>query len=76
MKGVLVFRLPEEKTEFDNASHGQEYAVACFEFDQTLRSWAKHGHTFKNADEAIDGIRKLFSETLAEHGINWDWWNS
>ena len=76
MQGILKFKLPEEATQHLNAVKGQDYAMACFEIDQKLRGWSKHGHEFKNAYEVIDEVRTLLKETLDEYGISWEQWNN
>lgn len=64
---ILKFKLPEEENEFRVAQQGRDLLSFIWEFSQQLRSWDKHGHSFKTADEAIDGVREEFYRVLQQH---------
>lgn len=57
MKVTLEFNLPEEQKEFEAASHGVDYLGLLQGLDNDLHGWAKHGHSFATADDAIEEIR-------------------
>jgi hypothetical protein len=76
MKSVLRFDLPEERIEFLNAVHGQDYAVACWELDSKLRGWLKHGgHDFTTPEQVMEEIRRLLREELEDKGVPADLWS-
>jgi hypothetical protein len=43
---------------------------ALWEFKQQLREWLKHGHTFKNTDDALESINKKFYEILDDENVD------
>jgi hypothetical protein len=43
-----------------------------WEFSQQLRAWQKYYHDFKDADDALDKIRKEFYRLLNTHEVNID----
>jgi hypothetical protein len=43
MKGVLVFKLPEEQQYFDLAQNSWKFKSILSDIDQELRSTEKHG---------------------------------
>ena len=56
MKAILEFTLPEETQEFETAAKAGQLATTIRDLDYYIRSLRKHGHTLKDADEALDQI--------------------
>lgn len=66
-KMILEFKLPDEEG-FANLSKNGSLAYSCIkEFSNKLRTYYKYGHTFKDADEAVEKIRDDFYECLEEY---------
>lgn len=70
MKAILEFNLPDEEFDFKKASEGKYLHFAVSEFDNQLRAWIKHGHQFKDADEALREVRSLLHRSLDEENIS------
>jgi len=66
------FNLPEDQHEYEVMSQAQKTQSFLWEFSQQLRSWYKYGHTFKDADDALNKIRDEFYRLLNEHEVNID----
>ena len=62
MKATLEFELPEDEYSYDIHKQAVEMSIILAEFYQYIRGLYKHGHTFKDADEAVDVIRNRFVE--------------
>lgn len=58
MKAKLEFSLPEEEGEFRDAINGYNWKNVVRDFYIELRGKLKHGHEFKNADEALEWAKK------------------
>ena len=58
MKVILEFELPDEKNEFLLAVKGADYWNCLWELNQDCRTKTKYSHTFKDADEALEYVRK------------------
>ena len=72
MKAVFEFNLPEDQHEYEVMSQASKTQTFLWDFSQKLRSWYKHGHQFKDADDAVDKIREEFYQLLNEHEVNID----
>jgi len=66
------FNLPEDQHEYDVMSQAQKTQSFLWEFSQQLRAWHKYGHSFKDADDALDKIREEFYRLLNIHEVNID----
>jgi hypothetical protein len=64
MRATLEFTLPKETVEHQWAVNAPKMAGCISETDEKLRSWLKHGHTFKSADDALEAVREMFDEVL------------
>jgi len=73
MKATLEFNLSEESDEHRIAVFAMEWALTCRDMDQELRRLLKYGNEFKDADEALEYIRKFLHDTLEERLISMDW---
>lgn len=72
MKGILVFRLPEENYEFMLAKRGSEWANTLYDVDRKLRDCLKYGHTFASVVEALEGIRNYLNEEMQSSNLTFD----
>jgi hypothetical protein len=72
MKSVFEFNLPEDQREYEIMSNSLKTQSFLWEFSQQLRVWYKYGHTFKDADDALNQIRDEFYRLLNEHEVNID----
>jgi hypothetical protein len=70
MKATLEFELPEDQDNYMAASHGIDYALVCWDLDQKLREWLKHGNTFQSANDAIEKMREELRDIMFEHNVN------
>lgn len=71
-KVTFTFNLPEEEHEYKVMSQSQNSQRMLWDFSQQLRSWQKYGHTFKNADDALNQIREEFYRLLNNNEVNID----
>ena len=75
MKAILKFNLPEDKSDFEFCINGFKYWSVLWDFDNNvLRPWdlGKADHNFKDADEAIEEIRKRLYEILGDYELSID----
>jgi len=56
MKAKLEFDLPEEQPEFNLACKAGELHSNLWDLTEQIRTWRKHGHRFKDADELLDAL--------------------
>lgn len=58
MKAILAFDLndPDEKQSHRIAANSLDTAAKIEMLREDLRRWRKHGHSFKNANEALDRV--------------------
>jgi len=69
MLGILKFKLPEEKEEFDIAVKAPELKIAIEEFDEWLRGKIKHGDNPEAVKSELDSCRQKLYECLSNHNI-------
>jgi ABC-type transporter Mla subunit MlaD len=55
----------DEKSHMLLAIHAPDVARIVTDADAAIRNLRKHGHTFKDADEALDACRALLSDAVA-----------
>lgn len=67
---TITFTLPEEQTELTRALQGEVLHSALHDFDQDLRNWEKHGHSFKSIGDAITEIRQTLHTYLTDNGVS------
>ena len=72
MKAILEFNLPEETTEHLLAIHGVDFNSVCWELDECLRGWLKHGHEFKTIEEALEAVRNELIKSMDLRDITLD----
>jgi hypothetical protein len=56
MKARLEFDLPEEQEEFDLCHRASDLYSNLWDLAQQIRTWRKHGHRFKDAEELLDAL--------------------
>lgn len=67
MKATLEFELPEERSEFETANRGGEYASALHDIKQVFRSFHKHtDQTPEDIAAAFQAIEAIVSEVELE----------
>jgi hypothetical protein len=71
-KATFTFNLPDEENEYKVMSQAQNSQRMLWDLSQQLRAWYKYGHTFKDADDALNKIREEFYRLLNEHQVDID----
>lgn len=71
-RAVLVYRLPEEESDFRAAVHGRDAKLVLWSFDMYLRNRLKHGELPMDVHEALQQARDELRSMLAEHGVSLD----
>lgn len=72
MKAVFEFDLPADQREYEVMSQATKAQTFLWDFSQQLRAWYKYGHQFKDADDAVNGIREEFYRLLNDNEVNID----
>lgn len=57
-KVTITFTLPDERLEHADAIHGSAWRYIVYELSMFLRNKLKHGHEFKNADQALEAVKE------------------
>jgi ribosomal protein L31E len=70
-KVTFEFDLPEDQTEYEVASQANQMQSFLWDYSQQLRAWYNF-HTFKDANDAVDKIRKEFYRLLNDNQVNID----
>ena len=66
------FNLPEDQRDYEITSQATKMQTFLWDYSQQLRAWYKYGHTFKDADDALDKIREEFYRLINDNQINID----
>jgi hypothetical protein len=69
MKATLEYTLPEETHDFEIACKAASYRAIIVELKESLRTWKKHGHDFKDGDHAVDYIEGYLIELCHSEGM-------
>lgn len=72
MKAIFEFDLPADQREYEVMGQATKAQTFLWEFNQQLRAWQKYGHTFKDANDALNKIREEFYRLLNENEVNID----
>jgi hypothetical protein len=72
MKAKLIFDLPEESHEWDNAIQGSKMRSTLWEFDQWLRSKIKYEDLNDEQYQVYQGCRDHLRTLLIENNIDID----
>ena len=67
MRAKLEFKLPDDQYQFDLCRKAGELQDELNWIHTQVRSWRKHGHKFKDADEALDTIWDSMDHSLLDH---------
>ena len=67
---ILIYDLDEERSAYECAYHGLDWALVSWEFDQFLRGALKYGHKYKTADAALEAARDKLHEIIQEQGVS------
>lgn len=65
MRANLQFNLPEEEYIFECANKSFTVVSYLEDLQQALRSYIKHGHDFKNPDDALRFVYDEISAILS-----------
>jgi len=70
MKATLSFDLPEDRIEFEQASHAGSLAGTVSALDTAARNFLKHDHGFKTPDEVLSWVREQIDPAVRDlaHG--------
>jgi hypothetical protein len=66
MKATLVFNLPEEDFEFQNANFGSHYAGIIEDILHDIREKLKYGELSKKEAQMLEEIRETIRERLSD----------
>tara|TARA_B100000287_G_scaffold21742_2_gene21448 strand:+ start:644 stop:868 length:225 start_codon:yes stop_codon:yes gene_type:complete len=70
VKAKLEFDLPEDEEQFNVASKAMDWALIAWDIEQQCRDWVKYdNHQFKTIEEALQGVRDIINEAMAEKGV-------
>jgi uncharacterized NAD(P)/FAD-binding protein YdhS len=72
MKAIFEFNLPEDQKEYEVAQQANKMQSFLWEFSQQLREYQKYGHQFKDANDAVNGVREEFYRLLNNYEVNID----
>ena len=69
-RALLMFKLPQDRTEFRIASKAMDWALTVYAIRSQLGYWKNDGNPFKSIDDALDGIIDLLDEQLGDRAIS------
>jgi len=72
MKAILIFKLPEDKFDFECACKGAEYLFALKDIREYLREELKWGEHKDGEFEMLEKMEKEFFNIIEERNINLD----
>jgi hypothetical protein len=72
MKATLSFNLPEESIEHLDALHGYEWKAIVMDLHRIARNSIKHGHSYKQADDAIQDMLNCIHCAVMDRGLTLD----
>ena len=67
MEHIMKFNLPEEKQDLILAQKGSEYWLVLWNLvngPDGIRGFLKHGHDFKDADDALEWVRDFIFDNV------------
>lgn len=68
--GVLKFKLPEEREEFEAAQDGAEWKAVVWELSQRLRSRLKHEELPDQGErQALESVRDELLHLIQDAGL-------
>jgi len=72
MKATLEFKLPEEDREHLDAINGTKWKIVLLDFDETLRRYIKHGHSFVSVEDCLDSLRAELRQDMETNGLSFE----
>jgi hypothetical protein len=72
MKVSFTFDTEKNQSEYDIFKQSYEMWTMIDELSSYLRNKQKYGHTFKDADNALDQIREEFYRLLNDNNVRLD----
>jgi hypothetical protein len=72
MKAKLIFNLPEEQEEFNDAVNGSAFKTVIWELDQYMRSQLKHEDLPDDVHEKVQEIRDQLHSILNDNNVMYE----
>lgn len=72
MKATLEFNLPENNTEFLDATNGWRYRAACRDMDEWLRAQIKYHDAPEFATKARNELWEIMKNNGVDHSVQFD----
>ena len=72
MKAKLIFNLPEEQEEFNDAVNGTAFKSVVWELDQYMRSQLKHGDLADDVHDKVQEIRDQLHSILNDNNVMYE----
>ena len=69
MKAKLIFNLPEEQEEFNDAVNGNAFKAVIWELDQWMRSQLKHAELTDEVHDKVQEIRDELHSILSNYNL-------
>jgi len=69
MKATLEFNLPEEQSDFYDATNGWKYKAVLQDFDRYLKSMIGSSLPTEDQIELVDQIRQKMWEMVNDEGV-------
>ena len=66
MKAILTFNLPEDATEFERASHADDWFLSVYDIVDEIRRRVKYG----GAGDEVEDLREWVGNMLTERGLD------
>lgn len=72
MKAILEFNLPDDQRDFDFATQGQDWWLACYEIDRWLYRQTKHVPDDMPSEElkAYENVREELRQIVNKLNLN------
>lgn len=70
MKVSFIFDTEKNQSEYDIFKQSYEMWTTIDELSNYLRNKQKYGHSFKDADDALDQIREEFYRLVNNNNVN------
>ena len=70
LKMIFDSEIDDDMAKFRMADCGKAMYCAIEEINRRLRAYDKHGHSFKDADEAVEKIRGEVNSVLHEYKVD------
>ena len=73
MRAILVFDLPDERSDFNLARDGANWRGVVWDIDQQLRSIIKHDDNVSAPAKTIyQKVRNMITSSTNKRGLNWE----